>query len=89
MPPPAKKAKTATEGLKRAAEGGAPDAKRVREAESQPETAAVIMKRAQRAYVSVVASTGGVDGAGVPRTAREAYIALHRVYGMRPMQLRR
>jgi len=35
---------------------------------------------AQRAYVSVVASSDGVDGAEVPRSGREAYIALHRCY---------
>jgi hypothetical protein len=28
----------------------------------------------------VVASAGGVDGAEVPRSGREAYIALHRCY---------
>ena len=35
---------------------------------------------AQRAYVAVVASRGGVDGAEVPRSGREVYVALHRCY---------
>ena len=37
---------------------------------------------AQRGYVRTVASTAGVDGAEVPRSGREAYIALHRVYNL-------
>ena len=37
---------------------------------------------AQRAYVAVVASEAGVDGAEVPRSGREAYIALYRVYNL-------
>ena len=37
---------------------------------------------AQRAYVAVAASEAGVDGAEVPRSGREAYIALYRVYNL-------
>ena len=37
---------------------------------------------AQRAYVTVAASAAGVDGAEVPRSGREGYIALHRVYNL-------
>ena len=40
------------------------------------------MIRSQRAYVAIAASPGGVDGASVPRTRREKYIALHHVYCM-------
>ena len=35
---------------------------------------------AQRAYVTVAASAAGVDGAGVPRSGREAFVALYRCY---------
>ncbi len=35
---------------------------------------------AQRAYVAVAASRGGVDGVEVPRSGREVYVALHRCY---------
>ena len=35
---------------------------------------------AQRAYVAVAASAAGVDGAGVPRSGREAFVALYRCY---------
>jgi hypothetical protein len=34
----------------------------------------------QEAYVRVAASAAGVDGAEVPRSGREAYIALYRIY---------
>lgn len=43
------------------------------------------LERAQRAYVAVAASTSGIDGAEVPRSSREIYIALHRVYRMAPL----
>ena len=42
---------------------------------------------AQRAYVAVVASRGGVDGAEVPRSGREVYVALHRCYKTTNLQL--
>ena len=35
---------------------------------------------AQRAYVAVAASAAGVDGAEVPRSGREAFVALYRCY---------
>jgi|EP01046_Picozoa_sp_COSAG06_P082463 hypothetical protein len=42
---------------------------------------------AQRAYVAVVASRGGIDGAEVPRSGREVYVALHRCYKTTNLQL--
>ena len=60
--------------------------------EGQPEaraTADLVMGlvAAQRAYVTVSASRGGVDGAEVPRSGREVYIALHRCYKTDNLQL--
>lgn len=39
----------------------------------------------QRAYVAVTASSAGVDGAEVPRSGREVYISLHRVYNLQQL----
>ena len=40
-------------------------------------------------FAQIVASAGGVDGVEVPRSGREAYIALHRCYKLTSQPLLR